>query len=73
MSYIEWANAHTFDDAKEEIKRIRTATGLSQAAFAKAYGIPRRTIENWESGSNTAPEYVVKLLAYVVDHKGEGA
>ena len=69
MSYIEWAKAHIFDDAKEEIKRIRTASGLSQAAFAKAYGIPRRTIENWESGANTAPEYVVKLLAYAVECK----
>ena len=67
MAYIEWAKAHTFDDAREEIKRIRAASGLSQAAFAKAYGIPRRTIENWESGANTAPEYVVKLLAYAVE------
>lgn len=73
MSYNEWADAHTFDDAREEMKRIRAASGLSQAAFAKAYGIPRRTIENWESGSNTAPEYVLKLLAYVVEHKGEGS
>ena len=69
MTYTEWAKAHTFDDAKEEIKRIRTASGLSQAAFAKAYGIPRRSIENWESGASTAPEYVVKLLAYAVEEK----
>jgi putative transcriptional regulator len=67
VDYIEWAKEHNFSDAKEEVKRIRAASGLSQAAFAKAYGIPRRTLENWESGANAAPEYVVKLLAYAVE------
>ena len=51
------------------IKEIRALTGLSQAAFAEKYGIPRRTIENWEmSGSQgrKPPDYVVRLLERAV-------
>ena len=49
-----------------DIKTIRRATGLTQAAFAARYGIPRRTVENWEAGVNVPPKYVVNLLAQVV-------
>lgn len=45
------------------VKSIRTAAGLSQAAFAAKYHIPKRTIENWESGANRCPEYTLRLLA----------
>lgn len=45
------------------IREIRAHTGLSQAAFAARYMIPRRSIENWESGSRECPSYVRRLLA----------
>lgn len=54
------------DAANLAIKDIRAATGLSQAAFAKRFSIPRRTVENWESGTNTCPVYVRLLLAQAV-------
>lgn len=54
------------DAASLTIKDIRTATGLSQAAFAKRFSIPRRTVENWESGTNVCPIYVRLLLAQAV-------
>lgn len=50
-----------------EIKNIRAKTGLSQAKFAKKYGIPRRSIENWEMGVNEPPEYLQKLLNFRVE------
>ena len=51
---------------KEMIKEIRKLTGLSQAKFAARYEIPKRTIENWETGKTEPPEYVYKLLLRVV-------
>lgn len=53
-------------------REIRQLTGLSQDAFSKKYDIPKRTIENWESGNRKAPEYVMQLLERVVkeDFKG---
>lgn len=48
------------------IKEIRNYTGLSQANFAKKYGIPKRSIENWEAGSRNCPDYLTTLLDRVV-------
>lgn len=50
----------------ERAKAIRKASGLTQAAFAERYGIPKRTIENWEGGQREAPAYVLDLLERVV-------
>ena len=33
-----------------EIMAARAQTGLSQAEFAKALGVTKRTLENWEQG-----------------------
>lgn len=50
----------------DRIKALRKMTGLSQTAFGKKYGIPMRTIQNWENGANEAPEYVVGMLEQIV-------
>ena len=49
-----------------QIKVLRGHTGLSQAKFAEKYGIPKRTVENWEGGVNEPPTYVLRLLERVV-------
>lgn len=51
---------------QEITRKLRWTTGLSQRKFAKKYGIPCRTIENWEEGKNEPPEYVLNLLTRVV-------
>ena len=48
------------------IKELRQHTGLSQAAFAQKYEIPKRTVENWEEGHREPPVYVLKLLERVI-------
>ena len=53
-------------EIRETIKIIRAATGLSQRGFAEHFGIPVRTVENWERGVNVPPPYVVGLLWRVV-------
>lgn len=54
---------HLWDAAHLTIRDIRAHTGLSQAAFAVRYCIPRRTVENWESGVRNCPDYLRLLLA----------
>ena len=49
-----------------KIRHLRERTGLSQTAFGKKYGIPMRTIQNWENGVTEAPEYVISLLERAV-------
>ena len=45
------------------IKEIREVTGMSQKEFAQLYGIPFRTLQNWEQGINTPAPYIINLLA----------
>lgn len=50
----------------EQIRAIRARTGLSQAAFAARYEIPKRTVEAWEMGQRTPPPYVIRLLSEAI-------
>ena len=52
---------------ENKVKEIRAKTGLSQAKFAEMYGIPRRSLENWEAGSRVPPDYVIDLLRFKVE------
>lgn len=44
------------------VRDVVSSSGLSQAAFAERYCIPRRTVENWCSGSRECPLYTRLLL-----------
>ena len=46
------------------IKELRKATGMTQKAFAEYFGIPHRTIQNWEGGQNVCPTYLLELIEY---------
>lgn len=50
----------------EQIKEIRSSTGLSQKKFADKTGVPARTILSWETGDRTPPAYVIPLLRLAV-------
>lgn len=54
-----------WDVAHMTIRDIRQQTGLSQVKFAERYCIPRRSVEDWESGARTCPAYLRLLLAQV--------
>lgn len=44
------------------IREMRMLLGDTQSQFAARYNIPFRTIQNWETGLRTPPEYIVSLL-----------
>lgn len=52
-----------------EIKVLRESTGLTQRAFAELLGIPKRSIENWESEVSRPPEYLIRLIRFYLDHR----
>lgn len=52
------------------IKEIRSACSMTQKAFSEFLGIPKRSIENWESGERNPPEYLVKLIEYKLKSEG---
>ena len=53
-------------EKKMTIKQLIELSGLSMAKFARFYGIPYRTVQNWEDGKRKPPEYVLTLLERVV-------
>ena len=48
------------------VRELLEYSGLSQAAFARKYGIPLRTLEDWLAGRRNPPSYVPQLLERVV-------
>lgn len=44
------------------IREMRTHLGDTQSEFSARYNIPFRTIQNWETGVRTPPEYITSLL-----------
>lgn len=53
-----WELAHDFCFA-----HIRKISRLTQAEFSARYGVPKRSVENWETGVTVPPRYVLELLA----------
>lgn len=51
-------------EAMNEIKKIRKEAGMTQKVFSEFFGIPVRTLQDWEAGLRTPPDYVVRLLPY---------
>ena len=53
-------------DTAKTIKELRESTGMSRKEFSEHMGIPVRTLEDWEAGRRTPPDYVPRLLAYQI-------
>ena len=53
-------------DISEKIKELRKKTGLSQSKFSAKFGIPVRTLQQWEQGISAPPEYLIRMMAYIM-------
>lgn len=49
------------------IKEARQAAGMTQQQMADLTGIPKRTIENWDSGKSNPPEWAEQLILDKLD------
>ena len=46
------------------IRDLRERTGMNRKEFSEYTRIPVRTLEDWEAGRRTPPEYIPRLLSY---------
>ena len=53
-------------DVSAKIKELRKKTGLSQSKFSAKFGIPVRTLQQWEQGISAPPEYLVRMMTYIM-------
>lgn len=52
------------------IKELRTASGMTIKALSEYLHIPYRTLQDWESGQRTPPEYIIELIEYKLRNEG---
>ena len=45
-------------------KELRKQSGMNQTQFAIYFGIPLRTVQNWERGERQCPKYLLALMEY---------
>lgn len=53
-----------------KIKEIRKQLGLTQTDFGNLFGIPMRTIQEWENERRTPPQYIINLIEENLKHRG---
>ncbi|MCI6676015.1 MAG: helix-turn-helix domain-containing protein [Clostridiales bacterium] len=44
------------------IKELRKSTGMSQSKFAAYFGVPVRSIQEWEQERKSPPNYVSAMM-----------
>ena len=53
----------------ETISELRESTGMNRKEFSEHTGIPVRTLEDWEAGRRTPPEYIPRLISYQLKYE----
>lgn len=48
-------------------KELRKLSGMTQKAFSEYFGIPRRTIEDWETEKRKCSPYLLDLMQYKLE------
>lgn len=46
-------------------------SGMRMTEMAARFGIPYRTLQDWKSGVRKAPQYVINMMAELLDHDKE--
>ena len=52
-----------------DFKELRQKSGMTQQQFAEYFGIPKRTIEDWERGERKCNDYLIELMAYKLENE----
>lgn len=53
-------------ELSEIIKELRKDLHLNRREFCDYFNIPYRTVQDWECGKRTMPDYVLRLLEYKI-------
>ena len=51
----------------QKLTALRETTGMNRAQFAEFFGIPYRTMQDWELGNRQMPDYLFRLMEYRVN------
>lgn len=51
-------------------RELRRASGMTQREIAKYFGIPARTVEDWDAGKSACASYLLQLMEYKLRNEG---
>ena len=51
---------------QDEMIELRKSTGMNRREFCDYFGIPYRTVTEWELGNRKMPDYVLRMMEYRV-------
>lgn len=52
------------------VRELRKKAGMTQKDFSEYFGIPKRTIEDWEGERNKCSDYLFDLMYYKLKNEG---
>lgn len=53
-------------EIKDYVKDLRKSTGMNRKEFCEYFGIPYRTVTEWERGTRKMPDYVLRMMEYQI-------
>ncbi len=48
----------------KEVRQLREELGMNRVQFCEYYGIPYRTVQDWEAEKRELPDYLLRLMRY---------
>lgn len=48
----------------KQVKKLRKSMDMNRVEFCEYFGIPYRTVQDWESEKRELPDYVLRLMKY---------
>lgn len=52
------------------VKELRLKTSMNRKQFSDYFGIPYRTLEDWEAGKAKCAPYLFELMRYKLEREG---
>lgn len=56
--------ARKYYEYRDRAVRAKKNMGMNRRQFAEYFGIPYRTVQDWELGNRKMPEYLLRLIEY---------
>lgn len=72
--WSDWMDSYSENEIGSLLQRIykmahsplSKTRGMSQAEFSRLFGIPVRTVQDWDAGRRNPPSYVKQLICYAL-------
>ena len=51
------------------LNELIKGSGMNLKEFSEYFNIPYRTVQDWNAGRRTPPEYLLELISYKLDNE----